>query len=198
MQFPLSYPLTLSFKIVAMAPQLAVRDANGNLVAYIKQKLFKLKEDVTVFEDEQKTRPAFNMKADKIIDWSPRYNFVDQLGQTVGSVKRQGRKSLWKAHYDVYEGETIKMLIREEKPWVKVWDGLIGEVPLIGMFSGYMFHPAYSVSSPDGRVILRMVKQPAFFEGKFKIERQSELSPEDEKRAFLSLMMMVLLERVRG
>jgi hypothetical protein len=117
MQFPLNYPLTLSFKIVALAPQLSVTDANGNLFAYIKQKLFKLREDVTVFEDEQKLRPAFNMKADKIIDWSPRYSFVDQLGQTVGSVKRQGKKSLWKAHYDVYEGETIKMLIREEKPW---------------------------------------------------------------------------------
>ncbi len=173
MQFPLNYPLTLSFKIVAMAPQLSVTDANGNLVAYIKQKLFKLKEDVTVFEDEQKTRPAFNMKADKSIDWSPRFQFVDQLGQTVGAVKRQGRKSLWKAHYDVYEGETIKMLIREEKPWVKVWDALLSEVPVLGILSSYMFHPAYSVSSSEGRVLLRMVKQPAFFQGKFKIEKQS-------------------------
>ncbi len=198
MQFPLSFPLTLSFKIVAMSPQLAVRDANGNLVGYIKQKLFKLREDVTVFEDEKKTRPAFNIKADKIIDWSPRYTFVDQLGQTVGSVKREGKKSLWKAHYDVYEGESLKMLIREEKPWVKVWDSLVGGLPIIGMFSGYMFHPAYTVSSTDGRMVLRMQKQPALFEGKFKIEKHAELSPEDEKRAFLSLMMMVLLERARG
>jgi uncharacterized protein YxjI len=198
MQFPMNYPLTLSFKIVAMAPQLSVTDANGNLVAYIKQKLFKIREDVTVFEDAQKLRPAFNMKADRIIDFSPRYSFVDQLGQTVGAVKRQGRKSLWKAHFDVYQGENVTMHIREEKPWVKVWDGLIGQVPIIGMFSGYMFHPAYLVSSPDGRVILRMEKQPAFFEGKFKIEKQSELSAEDEKRAFLSLMIMVLMERSRG
>jgi uncharacterized protein YxjI len=198
MQFPMSYPLTLSFKIVALAPQLSVTDANGNLLAYIKQKLFKLREDVTVFEDVQQTRPAFNMKADKIIDFSPRYTFIDQLGQTVGSVKRQGRKSLWKAHYDVYEGENIEMLIREEKPWVKVWDGLLSEVPILGILSGYMFHPAYSVSSPDGQVILRMVKQSALFEGKFKIEKPGQLSADDEKRAFLSLMMMVLLERARG
>jgi hypothetical protein len=161
MQFPLNYPLTLSFKIVALAPQMSVTDARGNLIAYVKQKLFKLREDVTVFEDVQKLRPQFNLKADKIIDWSPRYTFVDGLGQTVGSVKRQGRKSLWKAHYDVYEGETAKLLIREEKPWVKVWDGLLSEVPLVGIFAGYMFHPAYSVSSPDGRLILRMVKQSA-------------------------------------
>lgn len=198
MQFPLSYPLTLNFKIVAMAPQLSVTDANGILVAYIKQKMFKLKEDVTVFEDAQKTRPAFNMKADRIIDFSPRFQFVDNLGQSVGSVKRQGRKSLWRAHYDIFEGENLKMQIREEKPWVKVWDGLVGEIPIIGMFSGYMFHPAYLVTTSGGGLLMRMEKQPAFFEGKFSIEKMAQLSPEDEKRAFLSLMMMVLMERARG
>ena len=198
MQFPMRYPLTLSFKIVAMAPQLSVTDANGMVVGYIKQKLFKMKEDVTVFEDEQKLRPAYNMKADRVIDFSPRFQFFDQLGQQVGSVKRMGRKSLWRAHYDITSGPSGAMLVREENPWVKVWDGLFGEIPVLGLFSGYLFHPAYLVTSPDGRVLLRMEKKPAFFEGKFLIEKRAELSAEDERAAFLSLMMVVLMERVRG
>jgi hypothetical protein len=199
MQFPLNYPLSLSFKIVALAPQLSVTDANGSLVAYVKQKLFKLKEDVTVFEDVQKTIPAFNMKADRVIDFSPRFTFVDTTsGQTLGSVKRQGARSLWRAHYDIFAGETLSMQIREENPWIKVWDSLVGDIPLIGMFSGYMFHPAYLVKSLDGQVLMRMEKRPAFFEGKFAIEQKVQLSPEDEKRAFLSLLMMVLMERARG
>ena len=163
MQFPMNFPLSLSFKIVAMAPQLSVTDANGMLVAYIKQKMFKLKEDVTVFEDAQKTLPAFSMKADRIIDFSPRFQFVDNLGQSVGSVKRQGRRSLWRAHYDIFDGESLKMQIREEKPWVKVWDGLVGEIPIVGMFSGYMFHPAYLLTTSDGGLLMRMEKQPAMF-----------------------------------
>lgn len=198
MQFPLNYPLNLSFKIIAVAPQLSVTDANGNLIAYIKQKLFKLKEAVTVFEDEQQNRPLFNLKADRIIDFSARYHFTDQQGLSIGSVKRQGMRSLWKAQYDIYEGESITMRIREENAWVKVLDGLFGELPIIGTFSGYVFHPAYLVSTLDGRVVLRMEKQPAFFEGKFRVEKQGELSVADEKRAILSLLMMVLLERQRG
>jgi uncharacterized protein YxjI len=198
MQFPLNYPLTLSFKIIAVAPQISIIDANGNLVAYIKQKLFKLKEAVTVFEDEQQSRPVFNLKADRVIDFSARYHFTDQQGLTVGSVKRQGMRSLWKAQYDIYEGESVTMRIREENGWVKVLDSLFGELPIVGMFSGYLFHPAYLVSYLDERVVLRMEKQPAFFEGKFQIERRGELSVEDEKRAILSLIMMVLLERSRG
>jgi uncharacterized protein YxjI len=198
MQFPLRFPLSLSFKIVALAPQLSITDAGGNLVGYIKQKMFKLKEEVTVFEDLQQTRPAFQIKADRVIDFSPRFQFTDQLGQTVGSVKRQGRRSLWRAHYDVCEGDKVTMLIREEKPWVKVWDSLLTEVPILGMFSGYLFHPAYLLNSPDGKLLLKMKKQPAMWEGKYTIEKYAEMSPEDEKRALLGLMMTVLLERSRG
>jgi hypothetical protein len=66
------------------------------------------------------------------------------------------------------------------------------------MFTGYLFHPAYLVSRPDGTVIMRLEKQPAFFEGRFIVHKQAELNQEDEVRALLSLIMMILLERSRG
>jgi hypothetical protein len=198
MQLPLDYPLTLSFKIIALAPQLSVTDANGNLVAYIKQKLFKLKEAVTVFEDEQQTRPLFNLNADRVIDFSAQYHFTDQQGISLGSVKRQGVKSLWRARYDIFEGQMSRMSIQEEDAWVKVMDGFFGAIPLVGMLSGYVFHPAYLVSRPDGEVVMRMEKQAAFFEGKFGIEKLGEMSVDEERRALLSLVMLVLLERARG
>ncbi len=198
MQFPLSYPLTLSFKIVALAPQMSVSDANGSLIVYVRQKLLKLKESVTVFGDQQQTLPLFAMKADRVIDFSARYHMTDQQGRPVGSIKRQGMKSLWKAHYDIFENETVTMDIREENAWVKVMDGCFGEIPVLGMFTGYLFHPAYLVARPDGSVVMRMQKQPAFFEGKFLIEKQGQMSVDEERRALLSLLMMILLERSRG
>ena len=198
MQFPLNYPLNLSFKIIALAPQLSVTDANGNLIVYVKQKLFKLKEAVTVFGDEQQNQPLFNFKADRIIDFSARYNFTDQNGIPIGAVKRRGMRSLWKAQYDIFEGESTTLTIREENGWIKVLDGIFGEIPIVGMFSGYLFHPAYLVSHLDAGVVMRMEKQPAFFEGKFIIEKKAEMSVADEQRALLSLIMMILLERGRG
>jgi uncharacterized protein YxjI len=198
MQFPLRFPLNLSFKIIAMAPQLSVTDAVGSQVAYVKQKLFKLKEEVNVFEDVQQTRLAFTLKADRVIDFSPRFTFADTLGQTVGAIKRQGRRSLWKAHFDVYEGDKIAMVIQEESPWVKFWDGLFTEIPIVGMFSGYLFHPTYLLTASDGRLLLKMKKQPAMWEGKFTVEKHAEMSPDDEKRALLSLMVALLMERSRG
>lgn len=198
MRFPLSYPLTVSFKIVALAPQFSVRDASGNLIVYVKQKLFKLKEAVTVFADERQTQPVYTLKADRILDFSARYHFADQQGVALGSVKRHGMRSLWNVHYDILEGETTVMSIREENAWVKVTDALFGEIPLLGMFSGYLFHPAYLASRADGAVVMRMEKQPAFFEGKFSVEKRAPLSEAEEQRLLLGLIMMLLLERWRG
>ncbi len=198
MQFPLNYPLTLSFKIVALAPQLSVYDAHGNLLLYIRQKIFKLKEAVTVFADDQRSQTLYNMKADRVIDFSAQYHFTDHQGMSVGSVKRKGMRSIWKAEYNIFDGDIVDMTIREENAWIKIVDGLVGEIPILGMFTGYFFHPAYLVTRSSDELVMRMEKQPAFFEGKFIIDRHSPLSEAEEERALLSLIMMILLERGRG
>jgi uncharacterized protein YxjI len=193
------YPFQLSFKIIALARQLSVRDARGQLVLYVKQKVFKLKEAVTVFADEAQTIPRYTMKADRILDFSARYNFMDAQGNSLGSVRRRGMRSIWKAHYEICDAsDRVVMEIREENPWTKVFDGLLGEVPIVGMFTGYFFHPAYLVMQNGNQVAMRLAKQPAFFEGKFTIEKQSQLNEADETRALLALLMTVLLERGRG
>jgi uncharacterized protein YxjI len=195
----MNYPLQLSFKLLALAQQVSVTDAQGNLIFYVKQKAFKLKEAVTVFADAQQARALYNINADKVLDFSARYRFTDSTtGQQLGSVKRQGMKSIWKARYDILDGENPVMMIAEENPWIKVFDALLGEVPLVGMFTGYFFHPAYQVTHTNGAVLLRLVKQPAFFEGKFIVEKHAEMPPAEETRALLSLLMMILLERRRG
>lgn len=196
----MNYPLHVSFKILAIARQLSVTDASGVLLAYAKQKAFKLKEAITIFADAEQTRPLYTIKADKVFDFSARYNFADQrTGAPLGSVKRQGMKSLWKAHYEVFDAAgNASLTIREENPWTKVLDSLLGEVPVLGMFTGYMFHPAYLVQRGNGTTLLRLEKQPAFLEGKFRIDKQIEMSTDEETRALLSLIMMILLERSRG
>jgi uncharacterized protein YxjI len=194
----MNYPLHISFKILAVARQLSVTDATGNLIFYVKQKAFKLKEAVTVFADAGQTRPLYSINADRVLDFSARYRFTDQQGRELGSVRRQGMRSIWKAHYDILDGENVVMTIREENPWTKVLDQLVGEIPVLGAFTGYLFNPAYLVSRPNGALLMRLEKRPAFFEGKFIIQKQAELDRAEEERGLLSLIMMVLLERYRG
>lgn len=195
----MNFPLNLSFKLLALANQIYVRDANGNLLGYVKQKMFKLKEDINIFADEQQQQLLFNIKADRMIDWSANYSFTDNRGNYLGSIKRQGTRSIWKASYDIFDsGGNHVYKISEENAWVKVADALFGELPLVGMFSGYVFNPSYVVSRTNGTPIAHLKKQPAMFEGKFQLANLSQLSTEEETRIVLSILMMTLLERRRG
>lgn len=193
------YPLELSFKLLAIASQIYIRDANGQLIGYVKQKLFKLKEDINIFADETQTRHLFNIKADRMLDFSAKYNFTDAAGNNLGSIKRQGMRSIWRANYDIFDADSNQVMkINEENGWVKVIDSLVGELPVIGMFTGYFFNPAYIISRIDGTPLARLQKQPAFFEGKFQLSALMQLSDDDEVRVLLGALSMTLLERSRG
>lgn len=194
----MQYPLTLSFKIIALAPQISVTDASGSLVFYVRQKLFKLKEAVTVFGDRQQSQPLYLINADRVLDFSARYHFADTAGTALGSIKRHGMKSLWKAHYELADGPASSLTIREANPFTKVVDALLGRIPLIGLLTAYLFHPTYNVMRPDGMVVMRLKKQPSFFEAKFSVEKDVQLEAAEETRILLGLLMMVLLERSRG
>lgn len=195
----MNYPITLTFKLLALASQIYVRDANGNLLGYVKQKLLKLKEDINVFADENQTQLLYNIKADRIIDFSARYNFTDGNGKFLGSIKRQGMRSLWRTHYQISDADDRQLMeIREENAWIKVIDALVGEIPIVGMFTGYIFNPAYIVSKADQSPIARLQKQSAFFEGKFELAAQAQMADSEEPLVFLSVLTMTLLERARG
>lgn len=196
----MNFPLTLRFKIVALAPQIFVEDAAGNTVCYVKQKMFKLKEQIEVFEDSSKSTLLANINADRIIDWSARYHFTTPAGDPLGSVGRRGMRSLWRAHYEIVltGSEAPAMTLREENPWTKVMDGFFGELPIINLFSGYLFHPKYLVTRTDGTPVMRLTKEPAFWEGRFKVELLGTATPEEQLTLTLSGLMMLLLERRRG
>lgn len=196
----IQYPLTLSFKILALASQATVTDARGRTVLYTRQKLLKFKEHVEIWTDKSQGTRLADIRANKVIDWSARYQFTDASGGGIGSVGRRGWRSLWKAHYETFNpGDNAPdFSIQEVNPWSKVLDSFLGEIPIIGMLTGYFCHPSYLATRSDGSPAMRITKQPAFFEGKFLIEKVGHVSPREELNLFLSFLMLLLLERQRG
>ncbi len=197
-----NYPLTLSFKIIALAPQIYVRDAGGSELLYVKQKLLKLRERIQVFADSSQSRAVYEINADRILDWNARYTFTDAAGATIGGVRRHGAKSFWKASYEVF-GASGQLLytLQEENPWIKVLDGVLGDIPIVGGLFGYFLNPRYQMtSSSNGDIVLRVVKhRTLFLESRFEIQREGPgPDPGGEPPALLAVLMMVLLERERG
>jgi hypothetical protein len=192
------YPLTLSFKLIVIAPQIKVTDSAGETILYVRQKALALREDVRIFADEQQQQQLFQVNADRWLDWSANYWVRTVDGEPLGSIRRHGMRSLWKATYDVSGAdEQPAATIHEESAWVKVLDGLVGEIPIAGAILSMFVNPAYLVDV-NGQTVLRMQKEPAFFEGKFTIHRLADFGQRDESLLVNSLLMTVLLERSRG
>jgi hypothetical protein len=196
----IQYPVTLSFKILALASQATVVDASGRTILHTKQKMFKFREHVEVWTDSSQGTLLAEIKADRVIDWSARYRFTDARGGAIGSVGRRGWRSMWKAHYETFNpgDNSPDFSIQEENVWVKVADSFFSEIPLVGMASGYLFHPSYLATRSGTMAAMRMTKQPAFWEGRFKIEKIGVMTAREELNLFLSFMMLVMLERQRG
>jgi hypothetical protein len=195
----MQYPLNMRFKILGLAPQIYVTDASGATLYYVKQKMFKLKEAVKVFHDDSRSELLYEIKADRIIDFSAKYNFTDTDGQNVGAVGRKGMKSLFRATYLVYDEDTAVMTVSEESVWKRILENTLGGIPLLGFVIIMLINPSYIVKSTAGEALFRLTKLPAFFEGKFAITKlKDDLSPQEETRAVLSMLMLSLLERKRG
>lgn len=195
----LSFPIKFVFNITTFSNDFTATDASGKTVAFVKQKLFKFKEDVSVFENETKTNILFKINADKWIDFSTAYNFSDPGGKSLGKVARKGWASIWKAKYELIDQhQKLQYHIREENAWVKVMDGVLGQIPILSIFTGYLFNPSYIVTNLDNKIVVRLKKEASFFGRKFEVSKLTDIDQDDEQRILLGLMMMILLERRKG
>jgi uncharacterized protein YxjI len=200
MQHPLQYPLTLNFKIAALAPQISVTDASGREILYVRQKLLKLRDKIHVFSDSSQSQELYEINADRILDWSARFVFTDRQGRTVGAVQRQGAQSIWRATYDIQEASGRDLFrVQEEQPWLKVIDYFVEDIPFVGMFAGYLFSPTYGVERlATGQTALRITKRRTMLSRTFTIDNLEGQLPEPEEVAtVLGIMIMVLHERRR-
>ena len=196
----LNYPLDLTFKITTLSSDFNITDKNGNYVAYVRQKMFKLKEDVIVFNDETKSKELFRIKANQWIDFNASYQMTEvENNKNFGRLARKGMRSLWKSQYDIIdENDQTKFQINEDNGWVKVLDGLVGEIPIVGMFTGYFLNPSYTVKDNAGKEYFKLKKMPSLIGRRFQLDRLIDIDDEDESLVVLSFLMMVLLERARG
>ncbi len=195
----LQFPLNFRFKISTLANDFTATDANGKVVAYVKQKMFKLKEDIVIYADESQSKTNYRIKADRWLDFNAAYTFYDANENTIGKVVRKGWRSLWNTKYELIDQfEKAQYNIREEKAWVKVADGIFGEIPILGMLTGYLFNPTYLLKNRKDEVIVKLKKQPSFWGREFLVEKVGTIDNDDDDRIMLGLIMMILLERRRG
>lgn len=83
-----------------------VYDENRQVVAFCKQKAFKLREDIRIFTGEDMSELLYALRARQIIDFGATYDVMLPNGELVGSFRRKGMKSsLLRDEWLVYDAE---------------------------------------------------------------------------------------------
>jgi uncharacterized protein YxjI len=78
-------------------------DEEGELVAFVQQKTFALKEDLRFYADERKTVELFRLKARQRFDPTARYRVTDAEGVEIGELAKAFKRSLARSTWRVYE-----------------------------------------------------------------------------------------------
>ncbi len=160
-----------------------IYDLQENLVAYVEQKAFKLKEDITVFADEEKQNALLTIKARQVIDFSAAYDVQDvATGETVGALKRKGLKSILRDEWIIMNGDGQEIgLIKEDSALLAAIRRLI--TPLIPQ--------SYSIElngQPVG--IIKQNFNP--FVQKLNVDLRSDPGRQLDRRVTLAAVVLLL------
>ena len=154
-------------RITMMINRYEVRAANpdgteGHLLALAEQKRMKLKEEVTFYADEAKTRAVFSFKARQRLDVSAEHDVYDEYGNAIGMFSKQFGASLLRSTWNL-SAPGIDAVGQERRPLLallrRVWDFL----PVVGdIWVPFVFHFDFTdtrtgalVMSSDRQVSIR-------------------------------------------
>ncbi|MGZ9164846.1 MAG: hypothetical protein ACXW4U_06700 [Anaerolineales bacterium] len=94
----------LKRQAIALTGKFRMYDPTGNLVMFSEQKMFRLREDIRVYSDENKSQEVLSIKARQIVDFSAAYDVIDAAyNQKVGALRRKGLSSILRDEWQVLD-----------------------------------------------------------------------------------------------
>jgi len=92
----------LKRQAIALTGVFRLYDSADQVVAYSKQKMFKLREDIRVYTDESQAQEVLHIQARQIIDFAAAYDVIDSTsGMLVGTLRRRGFRSMVRDEWEV-------------------------------------------------------------------------------------------------
>lgn len=87
-----------------LGAKLHIYNSSEELVMYSELKPFRMKEDITLFTDENKEKELLRIAARSIVDFSATYDVYDsESGEHLGALRRKGLKSIVKDEWIILD-----------------------------------------------------------------------------------------------
>ena len=193
------YPLNFLFKITTISNDFTATDVSGKTIFFVREKLFNLRDHISVYRDESKKEILYDLVSNKIIDFQQTFTITNTQKQVIGKIRKKTVRSVIKATYNLQDAEGNHVYtIKERKPSLRFLNFIFDEIlPGGDVLSGYILNPKYVVTDLDGKELMEMRKNRSFWERKFEVKKLSNESF-NEEQVVLSLILMVIQQRDRG
>lgn len=110
---------TVKERRLTLGRQYRVFAPDGAMVAYCKQKMFRLKEDIRFFADESQQQEVLHLRATKVLDFNANFEVVDPFdGRVIGFLRRKGWRSLLRDKWMAYDAQERLVCELSEDSWV--------------------------------------------------------------------------------
>ena len=144
------------YEIVAANPD----GTEAHLLAFAEQKRMKLREEVTFFADESRSRAVFSFKARQRLDVHAEHDVFDEYGTVLGSFSKQFGASLLRSTWNL-SAPGLQAVGRERRPVIAVLRRIWDFIPYIGdVWVPFVFHFDF-VDTASGATVLVSERQKA-------------------------------------
>jgi len=138
------------YEIVAANPD----GTEAHLLAYAEQKRMKLKEEVTFFADESRSRAVFSFKARQRLDVHAEHDVFDEFGNALGSFSKQFGASLLRSTWNL-SAPGLQAVGRERRPAIAVLRRIWDFIPYLGeVWVPFVFHFDFVDTASGGTVLV--------------------------------------------
>ena len=157
---------------------------NGELVAYVKHPLLKLRDEFNIFADEGETRPLLKAKARKLVQLNTCYDLSDvDTGAVLLSVQRRALRSMFR--------DRLELLGAEDKPI-----GSLDEIGFAMLRRFIKWLPRHWTITVDGAVVAKVDQRFTLLRKKIDVDLTPNAGRLDPRAAIAAVLM--LMHEVKG
>jgi uncharacterized protein YxjI len=126
-------------------------DSPGQPFCFVRQKMFKFKEDIRFYTDESRSVELVRIKARQRFDPRARYDVVAGDGTKIGEIQKVFGISLVRSTYRLYDdGGREVATATEQNVAVALFRRLVGFIPYVDNFADWLPIPYHFVFQRDG------------------------------------------------
>jgi uncharacterized protein YxjI len=159
MTAPMRVPLFfVRQQITMMVNRYEIRGADpdggeGPLLAFAQQKRMKLREEITFYADESRSRPVFSFKARQRLDVRAEHDVFDEHGNPLGSFRKEFGASLLRSTWHL-AGPGYEAVGKERRPVLAIVRRVWTFIPFLGdIWVPFVFHFDF-VDTATGQPVL--------------------------------------------